>query len=879
MNKLLLLLILSFPLLLSAQNGQTVPKRTHIATKLSTTAPKIDGRLNDAAWRTVVWSDSFIQINPIEKAMPSERTRFKVLYGAKNIYFAFICYDRHPQQIDAKLARRDDVDNSDFIAVGLDSYLDHRTGFVFGVNAAGVKMDMIFTNDGDNADDSWDPVWQAGAAVTDSGWVAEMAIPYSQLRFADKDEQVWGFQILRKIHRKQEEVMWQYIPKDAPGMISYFGELRGIRGIHMPFRAEIMPYGVFSRHTYPQETGNPFASGDDVTLNGGLDGKIGLTSDLTVDFTINPDFGQVEADPSEVNLSAYESFFEEKRPFFIEGKNIFSFPLAMGDGDFSSEQLFYSRRIGRQPHYYPDSEDGFDYNYADVPAQARILGAAKLSGKTQKGWSVGVLDAVTNKEFADLDLNGARSRASVEPLTNYFVSRLAKDFDEGNTSFGGMLTATNRKIEEEHLNFLNKSAYSGGIDLRHQWDHKTYFVSLKLAGSYLKGAPEALEQVQLSSSRYFQRPDADYVYFDSSRTSLAGHGGAFNIGRVGNSRWRVAAGALWRSPGFEINDLGYLRQADQIMDYIWVGYRINNPVGIFRSVNVNANMWQGWNFGGDRLFTGGNINGGVQFLNYWGVHLGINRQQAGQSTSMLRGGPMTRTLGSWNAFASAYSDSRNKWRVFANTSINKNDDHISSRINGSLNFSLKMGEQLEFNANPFYTKNIENLQYVTNEETANGDRYVFAKLKQHTLGIVFRVNYSPRPNLSIQYFGQPFTSSGKYSAFKRITNPRGRGAGRYELYDSDQLQYADEVYSVDENRDGTRDYSFDLPDFNWNQFLSNLVIRWEYRPGSTLYLVWSQNRDYFDSEANFQPDTNFGNLFRTTPNNTFLIKMNYWFPL
>ena len=875
----LMVLIVSFPFFLKAESELKVPKRICIAHTLTTEAPKMDGRLDDPAWKGRTWMGSFTQINPIERSKPSEPTRFTVLYGKEKIYFAFKCYDTHPEHIEARLARRDDVENSDFIAIGLDSYFDHRTGFIFGVNAAGVKMDMLFTNDGDNQDDSWDPVWQTGAAITDSGWTAEMAIPYSQLRFADKQEQVWGFQVLRKIHRKQEEVLWQYIPKNAPGMVSYFGELKGIRGIHQPFRAELMPYGVFSRHTFRKQAGNPFTFGDDVTLNGGLDGKMGLTSDLTLDVTINPDFGQVEADPSEVNLSAYETFFEEKRPFFIEGKNIFSFPLAMGDGDFASEQLFYSRRIGRRPHYYPASDDGFDYRYADIPAQARILGAAKLSGKTQKGWSVGILDAVTNKEYALLDLNGKRSRASVEPLTNYFVSRIARDFNEGNSSFGGMVTATNRKIDERHLNFLTRSAYSGGMDWRHQWDHKTYFVSLKLAGSYLQGAPEALERVQRSSSRYFQRPDADYVQYDSSRTSLAGHGGAFNIGRVGNGRWRIAGGALWRSPGFEINDLGYLRQADQIMDYIWVGYRINNPVGIFRSVNINSNVWQGWNFGGDRLFMGGNINGGAQFLNYWGFYLGINRQQAGQSPSMLRGGPMIRTTGSWNTWLSAYSDSRNIWRIHASGSFNRNDDGVSWHKNVNVRFSLKLGAQLELSVSPFYLQNRENLQYVTTQTTAKENRYIFGRIEQHTLGMVFRVNYSPQPNLSFQYFGQPFTSTGAYSDFKRITNPRGRGADRYHTFGSDEIHNQNGTYSVDENRDGAADYQFSSPDFNWNEFLSNLVVRWEYRPGSALYLVWSQNRNYFDSEALFHPDRNMEHLFTTTPDNTFLIKMNYWFTL
>ncbi len=869
--------------LAALSQGASMPrKKVCWARRLTGGAPKIDGKLNDPQWKQVPYQDTFVQINPIENIPPTEKTHFKILYDDKNLYVAIMAYDSQPSKIEHRLSRRDDVKNSDMLAVALDSYYDHRTAFVFGVNAAGVKYDMIISEDGDRQDESWDPVWQVKTSITDSGWVAEMRIPFNQIRFAHKAEQVWGFQIMRHIFRKQEDDMWQYIPKDAAGMVSYFGILKGIRGINMPLRIELLPYAVSNLHTYPAQEGNPFTSGRDFNLNVGLDGKIGLTSDLTADFTVNPDFGQVEADPSQVNLTAYETFFEEKRPFFIEGKNIFQFPLALGDGDMAQEKIFYSRRIGRSPHYYPSSSDGFRADYLHMPDQTRILGAAKISGKTQKGWSIGLLDALTAREYARLAYKGKKSKVEVEPLTNYFVSRLQKDFNNGNTSLGGILTSTNRDIRYDYLKFLVRSAYSGGLDFRHQWDNKTYFLSLKIFGSYLQGDARALRRIQESSAHYFQRPDAAYLHYDTTRTTLSGNGGTFNIGRVGNGRWRIAVGALWRSPGLELNDLGFLRNADQIMSYVWIGYRINNPVGIFKRISVNSNLWRITDYGGDRLGLGGNINGGATFLNYWGLYLGVNRDAGGFSPSLLRGGPLTRKTGSWNIWMHGFTDQRKDQQLGASLNVHLDDDRISKSYNVSTGLTAKISNRLNVLLRPFYNFTIENLQYVGTPYVNGSPRYLFARIVRHTFGSILRVNYSPTPRLSIQYYGQPFIATGKYNHFKRITNPRAKGAGRYREFTGRQIHFDrdNNIFEIDENGDGQSDYSFGLPDFNIKEFRSNLVVRWEYRPGSTLFLVWTQNRSGFENNGRFDLLSDFENLFSKTENdNVFLIKLNYWFSM
>ncbi len=855
-------------------------RKTCNAQKIESVPPQIDGKLDDAAWKNVPFQDSFVQMNPVENAAPTEETNFKILYDDRYLYLAFVCYDSEPEKIEAQLSRRDDVEKSDFVAIALDSYFDRRTAFIFGVNAAGVRFDAIVSEDGDRMDESWDPVWLAKTSISDSGWIAEMRIPFNQLRFANKKNHTWGFQVLRKIYRKQEEDTWQYIPKEAGGFVSYFGDLKNLNGISMPVRLELLPYSVGQVHTYKAQKGNPFRDGRDFKLDFGLDGKIGLTGDLTMDLTINPDFGQVEADPSVINLSAFETFYEEKRPFFIEGKNIFEFPLAFGDGGMSQEKVFYSRRIGRSPHYYPSSSDGFNYDYIDMPDQTRILGAAKVSGKTRRGWSIGILEAVTNEERAVMENHGKQQKAIVEPLTNYFVTRVQKDFDRGNTSLGGIVTAVNRRINRDYLDFLNRSAYTGGLDFRHQWNDKTYFFNFKLIGSYLHGSPRAMTLVQKSSARYFQRPDADYLSLDTTRTTLGGHGGTINIGRI-KGNWRMATGVLWRSPGLELNDIGFLRRADQIMQFTWVGYRIFNPVWIFRNANININQWQGWNFGGDQLFRGGNINGGVQFTNLWGFYTGINRQLEGRSPNLLRGGPLARTTGSWNFWFNLYSDRSKDGQFSVSFQKSIDDDGISNSYNLNFSWYQKVNSQLNFRLSPFYNFNLDNLQYIQTIEYKNENRYLFGRLNQHTFGMVLRLNYSPTPDLSIQYYGQPFISAGKYSHFKNINRPMAHGADRYHTFSGDEIQFdqQNDEYWIDEDLDGETDYTLAKPDFNFKEFRSNLVIRWEYKPGSILYLVWTQDRNDYLSNGIFKPGSDFKRLFDTTPDNTFLIKMNYWFSI
>jgi hypothetical protein len=453
---LLFLLLLIVPVL----TGQTIEKKRYKAERL-TVVPDIDGVLDDEAWNQGTWIDDFIQFEPYNGKQPSQKTEFKILYNEDNLYAAFKVYDTSPDSIVNRLTRRDNVDG-DLVGLILDSFHDLRTGFLFGISSSGVKYDGMFINDGMNEDYSWDPNWWVKTSVNKEGWIAEMKIPFSQVRFEKNSGDIWGLEVARVLYRKHETIFWQHIPKDAPGIVHCFGELTGLEQIKPRKILDVTPYGVAKMETFKAEPGNPFKEkGRNYKFNGGVDAKIGVTNNLTMDLTINPDFGQVEADPSEVNLTAYETFFSEKRPFFIEGKNITSFSFGIGDGNDNDDNLFYSRRIGRRPQGSPDLGSGM---YADIPVASTILGAAKLTGKTQNGLSVGFVEAVTAEEKAKIDNNGERTFETVEPLTNFFVGRVQKDYNEGKTIFGGILTGINRNLDENLGQFMHKSAYSGGVD-------------------------------------------------------------------------------------------------------------------------------------------------------------------------------------------------------------------------------------------------------------------------------------------------------------------------------------------------------------------------------------------------------------------------------
>jgi len=879
MKKLLVSAVIIL-LIIPLSFGQDLEKKRYQATKVSD-PPVINGILDDEAWSAGKWIDDFIQNEPYSGKPASQRTEFKILFDEDNLYVAFKAFDTSPDSIVNRLTRRDQVDG-DLVAIIVDSFHDLRTAFVFGVSSASVKYDFMMTNDGQGEDPSWDPNWWVKTSINNEGWIAEIKIPFSQVRFEKSSGDVWGLEMARVLYRNNESDFWQHIPRDAPGFVHLFGELQGLEQIKPRKIFDVTPYGVAKAETFKKETGNPFMEkGRRFGINGGIDAKIGVTNNMTMDLTINPDFGQVEADPSEVNLSAYETFFQEKRPFFIEGNNITNFNIGLGDGNIGNDNLFYSRRIGRRPQGYTNIEEGW---YADMPVFTNIIGAAKLTGKTKNGLSVGFVEAVTSEEKAEIDTSGGRIFETVEPLTNYFVGRVQRDFKDGNTILGGIITGTNRDLEGDLTDYMHKSAYSGGFDFTQYFKNKNWMFNLNAAFSQVNGTKEVLALTQSSSARYYQRPDNDYTVFDPERTSLFGSGGRMQIMKM-NGHLNLLGCVLWRTPGFETNDLGYIQQSDQVLSVLWAGYSQWDPKWIYRRYNINGDLYFVNNFGGDALGKGFEWNANMSLKNYWSVWTGGNLNSAAISTAILRGGPMMRLPGSVNGRIGFSTDNRKKlvFSVFANAS--KGFENTSNNLYTELDMTYKPFNFLFVTLSPGFSKSYTDLQYVRRLKNNGIDRFIFASIDRQTLNASIRVNLNVSPDLTLQYWGQPFIATGKYYDHKYIMDPMADKYGdRYWTYSSAQKSFdADNNrYDIDENLNGTIDYSFGNNDFNVREFLSNLVLRWEYSPGSTVYFVWNQSRSFYNGSGVMNFFSDLGDLFNrdnNMPHNIFLVKFSYRFGL
>jgi hypothetical protein len=875
---LLPLLIIFAATPITAQPEEEIEKRVYRTARINGDPPVIDGRLADPVWSTVEWEGDFVQRDPTDGDPPSQQTEFKVLYDDDALFFAFRLHD-DPEQVTKMLARRDRFPG-DWIEVNIDSYFDHRTAFSFTLSLSGTRGDEFISNDGNNWSTTWNPIWTGATQIDDEGWTAEMKIPLNQLRFSSLADQTWGLQVHRRIFRLEERSTWQRIPKDRSGWVSQFGELRGLLNLKPKRHIELLPYAVASTERFEGEAGNPFRDGSASDYDLGLDGKFGVTNNLILDFTMNPDFGQVEADPSEINLTEFETYFREQRPFFIEGDNILDLSLApaMTGGNFTRDKLFYSRRIGRRPTYHPDTPDGV---HVDMPEETTILGAFKLTGKTAKGLSVGVMESLTQKERATIDDAGTRIHMTVEPMTNYFVGRLQQDFHDGDTHFGGMVTAVNRNIKDDHLEFMRDAAYTAGLDFSTHFHDRDYRLEANIFGSEIRGSEEAIYEAQTSSARYYQRPDNEEATLDPGRRSLSGHAGSVRFTRTSNHELMFQTGVAWRSPGFEVNDLGFMRNADEINQFGWIGYYKHNPFSIFDRWNINGNQWLTWDFGGSLLRADFNTNSHATFRNKYSAGVNFNISDKHTSNTALRGGPSSVWPGNWNFNVYANSDHRKDVVVGLGTwMLMGNDDYRDAREIW-LSLTYRPTNAIRLSLNPFVYRNRTEMQYVATETFGEGARYIFGSLDQEIISFTIRMDYAITPDLTVQFYGSPFIGTGRYDEFKRITDPRAdRYRDRFYPFDEQQLAHdpADAVFNIDENLDGTTDYSFGNPDFDAREFNSNLVVRWEYSPGSTLYFVWSQARsDYGSRSDDLDFSDDMDQLFSAHPHNVFLVKFSKWF--
>jgi len=837
------------------------------AYRLSATvgAPTLDGRLDDAVWAAADTIGGFTQREPNEGQPARYRTVMRVAFDNDAVYVAARAYDPEPAKISAQLTRRDEDSSSDWLFVGFDSRHDRRTAYVFAVNPAGVKRDMTIA-DGANDDTGWDAVWSVAVGRDSLGWTAEYRIPLSALRFATGGDGVWGFQAVRVVQRDNEQSYWAPVKRDEPRQVARFGELRGLRGLPAPRRLELLPYTVSGVTRAPGEAANPFYSSSELRGSAGLDVKYGVTSNLTLDATFNPDFGQVEADPSEVNLSAFETFLSERRPFFTEGADIFRFGIGLGDGDGGNESLFYSRRVGRAPRGGVDVPEG---GYADQPGQTNILGAAKLSGQIGRGWSIGVMNALTAEERATiLDAGGARSDQVVEPMTNYSVIRARRELNGGKTQFGAVTTGVVRRLDGTGMDWLRSRAFAGGADAQHRWGSDMYSARLWVLGSRIEGSTEAIGNAQRSSARYFQRPGQSYLRFDSAATSLEGWAGSYDVAKV-KGKWQGGFLGSVRSPGFETNDLGFQRAADEIVNVFWMQHIQRTPGKVFRDWNLGGNAWEARNFGWERNGRALNVNGSARFLSYWNAWGGVERSFGGWDTRALRGGAAMLEPGGVSGWMGGSSDSRK--RLTGNASFNwgVRDEDSGWRYSVSAGMGWRPTPSLRFSASPFYSRYNTAWQYVDAPEVAGTTRYVFAELDQRTFGMSARVNKTFSPTLSLQLYAQPFMSAGRYGSFREPTAP---GAGRFaDRFTPLTVTRDDEGYDAGAFR-------FDNPDFSVRDFNLNAVARWEYRPGSTLFLAWSHTRGGSDdvTDGQFRFRRNLDALWNTEAANVVMLKANWW---
>jgi hypothetical protein len=837
---------------------------------------RIDGRLDDPGWQQVPVTGDFVQRFPHDGAAPSHATEFRVVYDDQAIYVGVRAHDSAPAEIRSLLTRRDQASASDSILVGLDTYGDRRTAFVFGINPAGVQRDLLIFDD-TQSDDSWDAVWSGAAAIDDQGWTAELRIPLSQLRFSAGDRQRWGLQVVRTVGRSREESAWSPWPRTSSQVVSRFGVLEGIAGLRPGRRLELLPYVTSGLAMAAVDPGDPFAAAVAGRLDVGLDLKYGLSSAFTLAAAVNPDFGQVEADPSHVNLSALEIFLPEKRPFFLEGTDIFRFGLQQGNG--AGEGLFYTRRIGAPPHL-----DGrAAATYADQPAATTIYGAAKISGKTEGGWSIGVLEAVTAEERATLaEPDGAREALVVEPLSNYAVVRVLRTLREGRSTVAGVVTSVHRHLETPELAArLHDQAYSGGVDASHRFGGERWGTSAKLYGSWVHGSPEALLYDQTRIRHLYQRPDAHHLTLDPTRTSLAGAGLLWDLGRWNHPRWNFGAGGDVRSAGLELNDLGFQHGADFAVQWLWLGYRDQVPSAQVVSWGAEGSVFAAADTSPLLTGAGGNVSAYVTLANYWNLAGGGNLNHNRWDVAALRGGPRLRAEDAWSVWGNLSSDGRKRVSAGSSAWLSRRPASDSWRASLGAWVWIQARSNLEVRLGPELSTGVEDRQYVaTLEDPAGAPAYLFARLDQVTAAMTVRAGWTFSPRLSLQLYAQPFLASGGYRALKLAADTYARDyAGRFDVLGPDRVREVEGTYQIDRDGDGVADLALGRPDFTVRQLRSNLVLRWEYRPGSAVFLIWSHGRSGFDDDGRLRPGHDLAELGRERGEHVVMVKANYWMGL
>ncbi len=862
---------------------------------------QLDGRLDDAAWQGASVASGFVQRLPVEGAPAKEQTEVRVLIDGSAVWVGARMYDREPHTIARQVVRRDQDAQADYIEVAFDSNLDRRTGFLFRVSAANVQRDEYIFDDNER-DRAWDAVWSSAVAFDSLGWTAELRIPLSQLRFRDSDEaQEWGVNFARRRVRTNEETHFALVSRLQRGLVSQFGQLQGVtvRGAR---RLELRPYVLGSLFRGTGEPGNPFRTGRDHGSRLGADVRIGLGGQFTLDATVNPDFGQVEADPAVINLSAFEQFFEERRPFFVEDARIFDFSLSGG-----RNRLYYSRRMGRAPR--GSAPEGA--LFADIPTSTDILGAAKLTGRTTRGLSLGLLAAVTQQADGQTYLSEAQPTRAflVEPRAESGVLRARQDFNGGASTIGLIGTALRRDLPSDgSFDFLPASAFNGGIDWEHQWRDRTWAFFGYVAGSHVRGDSIAMLRIQTASNHFFQRPDSRTLGVDSSARAMSGVDWRMTLEKRRGAHWTGSVWAAEVTPGFEVNDAGFSTRQEVLDGGARVQYREITPGQLLRSYTVSASTFHNWSHdavaGGasaaawGRAHVGGavQLNANLEFNNFWRLEANAQAHPEMVDRVGTRGGPLMLQPRSFDMRLSLRTDSRARLALEPSVFARRNALGGGDEFQGALEITLRPSARLAIEVEPRFTRASIGAQYVATADGTDfaptyGSRYLFGEVARRELALPTRINAAFSPTLSFQLFAQPLLSSGDYANYKQLAAAssfrftrfgEGRAqenGGAVRCQGGGTCVDADLVRHFDLDGDGRSDFTVDEQDFNVRSLIGNAVVRWEYRPGSTIFLVWQRRQRSDIVRGDFVMRRDWAAMMRAPTDNTFLVKVSYWLPL
>jgi len=801
---------------------------------------ELDGKALEPGWSKAKKVGGFIQQSPDEGLDPTEQTYVRAAHDDKAIYFFIEALDRRPDEISAILTQRDLGSPSDWVEVWLNPQNDSQTGYKFAVNARGVQFDSRLSKGGAQEDVDFHAVWGSSVERSERGWTAELRIPFSELRY-DRGAQSWDVQVSRSLARENERSVLCETPKRTTRPLLHMSKVTGLPKLPPSRALNLRPYALLGYELVGRQ-------GEFQPRFGG-DLKLSLGGSMSWQATVLPDFGQVEQDPSQLNLTAFEIFQAERRPFFLDGRENLTLPLSYKN--FFNEQLYYSRRIGARPHI----DFGYDSDQvSDYPQQSRILGASKLIGRTQGGLSYSLLNAVTGRETATFeDENGDFTERTVAAPTSFNIAKLNQEVQNGRGQLGFTGTHVHRFLDGALKEELVQDATTGAAD----FDLRFGDIGLQgqLVGSHLQGSRTAIDSVQRSPTNNLQRPDAPHLTYDPDATSMSGYGVALGGGIFDGGPWRGFWGGQIRSQGLNTNDLGFLQFSDQQKYEGVVEYRFDEPTRWYRRGDAHVAAWLESTGGPEIVSAGASVHHGFLFRNNTGFWAGTLRRASSLDPRMLRGGPaflLPEASGYWWG---TYSDGRKPWQFMLTGGGDIAEENSLDVHHVTLTGTFRPTSAIGFSVAPSFRTSKNDAQYVDTLSENEGDAYYLGALSSETYSLTLRASWAIALGLTLRVYAMPFVSAGRYAQFYRVTDPR---AQRYE----DRREVAD--YSGDDR-------------FLSTELRSSVVLRWDYAPGSSAYAVWTHRQgDWNEQAGSVRASRDVSALLGSEATDVFMLKLDYF---